>query len=225
MFEDEIKMEEKSSNIMGLLMALALAAAVIGGLTYFYLQSKRTLKPEEAAQIVNQLLAAQGPAKVHFHVGKVEPTVDEKPFDPHYKLLQRAGVVKLGKITYKGVDVALTPEGKQLLDQCGAQQEKNSDGTLAYTVPLATRKLLAISNIEMVTPGFAKVAYTWDWQTNKLGEDFDVKSPEMAKMNTWESSVLIQKYGADFYKDGGPKRVLLSLTWDDKNKVWKQYMP
>lgn len=223
MFEDEIRMEEKSSNVVPLLMALGLVVAIVGGIAYFIFESKRSLSPEQATQVVSNVLKSQGFAKVHFHTGKVEPSADEKPFDPHYKFLEKIGVVKLGKPTYKGLDVTLTPEGRAELKQCGAIEEKNADGTDAYTVPLANRKLLNISKIDMFRPGFAKVDYSWNWEPTKLGEEFDVNSPKMGTMNVWDRTVLIQKYGADFYKDTEPKKVQITIAWDDKTKEWKPY--
>jgi len=223
-FEDEIRMEERSSNIIPLLMALGLAAAIIGGIAYFILESKRTLTQEQATQIVTDILKTQGPAKVHFHAGgRVEPSMDEKPFDPQYRLLEKLGVVKLGKPTYKGLEVTITPEGLAELRQCGVKEEKNADGTDAFTVALANRKLLAVNKIELPRPGVAKVEYTWNWAPTKLGEDFDANSKAMATLTVWDRTILIQKYGADFYKDAEPKKVAITLSWDDKARNWKPY--
>ena len=224
MFEDEIKMEEKSSNIIPLLMAIGLAIAIIGGIGYFILESNRTLTQEQATQIVNDILKSQGQAKVHFHAGgRIEASMDEKPFDPHYKLLEKLGVVKLGKPTYKGLEVTITPEGMAELQKCGAELDKNADGTDAVTVPLATRKLIAVNKIDMPRPGMARVDYTWNWIPTKLGEDFDANSKVMATLPVWDRTVLIQKYGADFYKDAEPKKVSITLAWDDKIRNWKPY--
>ncbi|MBZ5647676.1 MAG: hypothetical protein LAN37_10680 [Acidobacteriia bacterium] len=224
MFEDEIKMEERSSNVVPLLMALGLIVAIVGGIGYYIMESKRTLSQEQATQVVSGILKTQGPAKVHFHVGaRIEPSMDERPFDPHYRLLEKVGVVKLGKPTYKGLEVKITPEGLAELKQCGAIEEKNADGTDAYTVPLANRKLIAVNKIDMPRPGFAKVEYTWNWETTKLGQDFDANSPAMASLTVWDRTVLIQKYGADFYNNAEPKKVAITLSWDNKTKAWKPY--
>ncbi len=221
MFEDEIKMEEKSSNVIPLLMALGLVVAIVGGIGYFIMESKRSVSQQEASRIVSDILKAQGPAKVHFHVGKVEPSMDEKPFDPHYRLLEKIGMVKLGKPTYKGIDVTLTSKGAEELKACNALEEKNADGSDAYTVPLANRKLVAVNKVEMSRPGVAQVAYTWNWQPTQLGDDFDANSKVMSTLPVWDRTVLIQKYGADFYKDAEAKKVVINLAWDDKSKTWK----
>ena len=223
MFEDEIKMEEKSSNWVPLLMALGLVVALAGGLVYFIMESKRTVTEAEAQQVANALLTAQGPGTVHFHVGQVKPSVDEKPFDPHYKLLAKAGIVKLGKPTVNGLSVTLTPAGKEILDACGAKEEKNPDGTEAYTVPLAQRKLVKIAKIQMLNPGRANMEYAWKWEPTKLGDDFDVNSPEMQSLNNWDRITLIDKYGASYYKDGKLKTNTIALVWDDKKSVWRPY--
>lgn len=221
MFEDEIKMEERSSNVVPLLMALGLAVAIIGGLVYFIKESKRTFTPQEAQQMATQILQAQGPVTLHFSTGMVEPSMVEKPFDPHYKLLAEAGLVKTGKPTYKGLDVTLTPEGKKMLDACGAKAKKGDSGGDSYDVPLATRKLLRVTNVEMISPGLAKVEYEWNWNPTPLGLIFDIKSPLMAGMSQWESATLIQKYGADFYKDSDTKKVTIRVLWDDNAKAWR----
>ena len=224
MFEDEIRMEERSSNIIPLLMAVALAVAIIGGIGYFILESRRTLTQEQAVKIVNDILKTQGVATVHFHAGgRVEPSMDEKPFDPHYKLLDKLVVVKLGKPTYKGLEVTITPEGMAELQKCGAALDKNADGTDAVTVPLANRKLIAVNKVEIPRPGMAKVEYTWTWAPTKLGEDFDANSKVMATLPVWDRTILIQKYGADFYKDAEVKKVTIKLAWDDKARNWKPY--
>jgi hypothetical protein len=221
MFEDEIKMEEKSSNVMPLLMVLGLVLAVGGALAYFILESKRTVSESEATQAATGLLNALGPEQVHFHVGFVKANVDEKPFDPHYKLLAKAGLLKLGKPTYKGLDVALTPQGKELFQALGAKTETNKDGTEAYTVTLATRKLVKISKVEVISPGRAVLEYQWNWEPTKLGLVFDINSPEMKSLTNWESVTLIQKYGATYYQDSKVKTEAVVLLWDDKSNVWK----
>ena len=225
MFEDQIKMEERSSNVMPLLMALALIVAIVGGIGYFIMESKRTLTQEQATQVVSAMLKAQGPAKVHFHTGgRVEPSMDERPFDPHYRLLEKLGVVMLGKTTYKGLEVKLTPDGLEELKKCGATEEKNADGTDAYTVPLANRKLIAVSKIDMTRPGMAKVEYSWNWEPTVMGKDFDANSKAMAALSVWDRTLLIQKYGADFYQNAEPKKVAISLTWDSKLNNWKPFV-
>lgn len=221
MFEEEIKMEEKSSNVVPLLMAIVLVGLLVGGIGYFVVESRRSVSEPEAQKAASAMIAAQGPQRVHFHVGFVKPSPDEQPFDPHYRLLEKAGVVKLSKPTYKGVDVKLTPEGQELLKLCGAKEEKNADGTEAYTVTLAERKLIKVAGIEMVNPTTAKIDYEWNWQPTALGLKFDVNSAEMMALPIWDTAVLIQKYGSTYYKDSKVKTTTMVLLWDEKAKAWR----
>jgi len=221
MFEEEIKMEEKSSNVTPLLMVLALAAALIGGIGYFAVEHTRKVSDEQARAATTALLEARGPEKVHFHVGFVTPTMGEKPYDPHYRLLENVGVVKLGKLSHKGRDVQLTPAGEELLRASGASEDKNPDGTRAFTVPLGYRKLVRVAQVEMLNPVQARVDYEWKWEPTPLGLRFDMNSAEMKSMETWETVVLIEHYGTTAYLDPKPKRGAALLNYDRKAKEWK----
>lgn len=222
MFEDEIKMEERSSNWVPMAMALGLVIALVGGVIYFVLEAKRSVSEAEAAQVATAVLKAQGPELVHFHVGELKPSVDEKLTDPHYRLLEKIGVVKVGKQDKKGrVPVELTAEGKTLLDACGKEEEKNPDGSAGLTVTLANRKLVKVTKIEMLSPGRARIAYEWNWQPTKLGDDFDVNSKYVAAMNTWDRLTLIQKYGVDYYAQSQVKTDTIAVVWDEQRKAWK----
>ena len=220
MFEDEIKMEEKSSNITPLLMVALLVLGALGVLGYIIMESTRTVSQQEALAAAKTEVAARGPEKIHFHVGLVKPGMDE-PFDPHYRLLEKAGLVKLGKPTFRGLDVTLTPAGVALLQACGAQEEKDKDGNVAYTVPLAERKLLEVTKVEMVNSRKAVVEYAWSWQPTPLGLVFDINSPAMAKLPINDSAVLIQKYGATYYQEQKPKTSSFQLLWDEKGRKWR----
>ena len=221
MFEEEIRMEEKSSNIMPLLMVVALVLGVLGIAGYLINESMRTVSDEQALAAAKTVFAARGPEKVHFHVGFVKPGTGEQPFDPHYRLLEKAGLVKLSKPTYKGVNVKLTPAGTELLGACGAQEEKNKDGTLGYTVTLAERKLLKVTKVEMVSPRKAGVEYEWNWQPTQLGLVFDLNGPSMAKLPIYDRAVLIQKYGATYYTDAKPQTNAFMLQWDQPSRTWR----
>ncbi len=222
MFEDEIKMEEKSSGIVPLLLVLALAAAIIGGGAYLYLDSKKALSPQEAASLVSSILKAQGPATLHFHSGFVKPSMDEKPRDPHYRLLEYAGLVKLAPVKGKSMmQITLTPAANATFMKIpDVIQKKELDGTTSYTVPLADRKLVQVSKVIMKTPQLAQVEYTWQWQPTKLGDIFDASGPLFAKLNTWDRSTLIQKYGADFYH-AQPQTAAIAFVRSQKG--WKVY--
>lgn len=221
MFEEEIKFEEKQSNIIPLLMIVTLVVGVLGVLGYFILESRRTVSDEQALQAGQAMIAAQGPEKVHFHVGFVRPSPDEQPFDPHYRLLAKAGLVKLSKPTYKGMDVKLTPAGEAMLKAMAAEEEKNKDGTVAYTMTLAERKFIRVVKVEMVSPQKAVVEYEWSWQPTQMGLIFDADSPEMKALPIYDAALLMQKYGSTYFKDSKVKTTAFVLLWDEEARQWR----
>jgi hypothetical protein len=180
---------------------------------------KKALSQEQAATFVSEYLNGQGPATVHFHVGVLQPSVDEKICDPHYRLLEKAGILKLAKTKGASLNVALTPDGQRELAAIkGVVKSKNSDGSDAYTVPLADRLLVAISSVKMTSRDIALVQFTWKWNPNKLGTVFDAAGPQVKSFNTWDRSTLIEKYSVAFY-GVDPVQAALSLTRSDKG--WK----
>ncbi len=216
MFEQEIEMEKQQSSVVPLLLVVALVVATVGAAVYFLIQSRQLLTTQEATNLAVEVLKAQGPATVKFHTGAVEPSMDDKPGDPHYRLLDKAGVVKLGKAKGRTVPVALTPKGEALLRQIsGVKQFKEKDGTQAYVVPLAERRLITVSKVTMTGTRRATVQFTWKWETNVLGESFDASGPAVKAFNTWDRATLIQKYGAAFYHEA-PKSVVIAAMKTDK---------
>ena len=219
-FEAEIKMEKRSS-ILPLLLLLSLMAAVLGVVAYVVLEvrARQPLSSKEAEPVVRNILQAQGPAIIHFHAGLVMPSVDEKPRDPHYRLLEKIGAVRTAKAAGGGTMVRLTPAAEQLFNSIsGVKKWKNADGTTSYAIPLAQRQLVAISKITMNGVNNAVVEYTWKWVPNQLGDDFDAGGERVRSFNTWDRATLIEKYGADFYH-GDPARASVSLMRGDKG--WK----
>lgn len=222
MFEDEIKMEERSSNWVPMAMALGLVLALAGGIAYFIMEAKRSVSEAEATQVAAAVLRAQGPEQIHFHVGTLKPSVDEKLTDPHYRLLDKIGVVKVGKPDKKGmVPVELTADGKTVLEACGSTAEKNADGSQGMTVTLANRKLVKVTKVEMLSPGRARIEYQWTWAPTELGNDFDVNSKYVTAMNSWDRLTLIQKYGVDYYQESKVKTDTIGVVWDEEHKTWK----
>jgi len=215
MFEQEIEMEKKTSSIVPLLLIVSLIVAVVGVSIYFVIQSRKVLTTAEANSVVTRILDGQGPITLHFQTGIVKAV--DKPRDPHYRLLEKAGYVKIGKDSsdYK-TPVSLTPKGEALLAElAGAKKSKNNNGNEEYAVPLASRKLVEINKVTMLTPSKATVEYTWKWETNKAGEMFDAAGPAVKAFNTWDRSALINKYGAHFYHEP-PSKVVLALMKTDK---------
>ncbi len=218
MFEQEVEMEKSQSSVVPLLLIVALILAIVGVSAYYVLESRKVLSNQEAAEIAAGALKAQGPATVRFHIGVIKSSVNDKPHDPHYQLLQKAGLVRVGKDTgpYKTITpVELTIQGQRLLDEiAGVTKGSEKDGTTVYSVPLAERKLIAVSKVNMINPTRAMVEITWKWEPNKLGNLFDASGSMVKGFNTWDRSILIQKYGADFYH-GEPTKVTLSMMKND----------
>jgi hypothetical protein len=217
MFEQELELEKKSSSVVPLLLILALVGVIVGTGAYWFVQSRKVLTQADAATAVNDILNAQGPALLRFHTGTVKSSVNEKPRDPHYKLLEKAGLVKVAAAK-KGAayNISLTAKGeKELTAFPEFQKSEEKDGSLALTVPLARRKLLQISKVTMNGPSMAKVEYTWKWEPTPIGDLFDANGAMMKAFNIWDTQALIEKYGANFYH-GDAKRMVVTLVKTDK---------
>jgi hypothetical protein len=216
MFEAELEMERKESSVIPLVLVLVLAGLIlggIGGVVYMVVQTKKGLPTQDAAAVLEQSLKQEAPAAVHFHTGTLKSSVNEKPGDPHYTLLQ-----KLGILTFKAqkdgrnFQVSLTPEGeKKLAAMADVQKTEEKDGTISYTVPLAGRRLVEVSKVTMDGPSTARVIYSWRWEPNEFGNGFDAAGPIVKGFNQWDRATLIQKYSADFYH-GEPIRTAAVLN-------------
>jgi hypothetical protein len=218
MFEQELEMEKKESSVLPLLFIVAFIVVIVGVAGYYVMQSRQVLGMNDATRIAAETLKNQGPAKMKFHVGDVNGSVFDAATSPNYKLLEKASLITLGKPkgTYgQTIPVALTSKGDEMLKAvAGVEQKKESDGTTLYTVPLAERKLVNVSEIKMVNPLHALVGISWAWQTNAMGELFDAAGPMVKSFNTYDRSMLIEKYGAAFYHDP-PTKVVLAMTKGD----------
>jgi len=219
MFEQEIELEKRHSGVVPLVVVVALILAVAGVAGYQLRESHNVLTAAEGADIASSALQARGPATVRFHVGLLVSSVADKPTDPHYRLLEKAGILKLvrkGKAYDSPVLVTLTPKGEELLNQIpGVKTTKEKDGTEAYVVPLAERRLVEVSKITMTGNRQATMEYRWRWKPNAIGESFDVAGATMQSFNTWDRATLINKYGADFY-NAAPTKAVMALVRTDK---------
>ncbi|MGA7079980.1 MAG: hypothetical protein WBQ43_00980 [Terriglobales bacterium] len=218
MFEAEVEMERRSS-FLPLLLMMCLVVAIVGLAGYVILQVRGTpLSAQKASVMVTAALQQRAPAAIHFRTGLVKPTADEKPDDPNYRLLEKAGIVKVAKAAGGKVEISLTPAGDQLLASvAGCKKEKEADGTDSYEVPLAQRQLVAIGNI--TTSGTnATIDYTWKWSPNQFGDVFDAGGSLVKSFNLWDRQTLINKYNADFYH-GDPTKATLALV--HKGQDWK----
>jgi hypothetical protein len=222
MFEQELELEKKSSTVVPLLLILSLAGVIVGTAAYWIIQSRKVLTQQEATTAVTSILKAQGPAVLRFHTGAVKSSINEKPRDPHYKLLEKAGLVKVstGKGKADIYNIALTPKGeKELTAFPEFQKNQEKDGTLALAVPLARRQLVQVTKVTMNGPSMAKVEYTWKWDPTPIGELFDANGQLIKGFNIWETQALIEKYGANFYH-GDAKRMVINLAKNDKG-TWQ----
>lgn len=214
MFEQEIEMEKRESSIVPLLLILTLIVAVVGVALYFVIQSRKVLTSAEANPLVVGILEAQGPITVRFQTGLVKGS--SNPRDPQYRLLEKAGYLKLGKDTANWkTPVSLTPKGEAFLGSLAGVKKSKKDGNDEYVVPLAQRKLVEINKITMHSASKATIEYTCKWETNPAGELFDAAGPAVKAFNTWDRSTLIDKYGAHFYHDP-PSKITIALMKTDK---------
>jgi len=162
MFEAEVEMEKRSSFLPFLLL-VCLLAGVVGIVTYvvFQVHEKTPLSAQEASGIVASALQGPGPAITHFRTGLVKPSANEKPGDPNYRLLEKAGIVKLANAARGSVLVSLTPGGERLtMALPDLKKWKETDGTFSYQAPLAQRQLVSIAGVTMIGVHNATVEYT-----------------------------------------------------------------
>jgi hypothetical protein len=223
MFEQEVELEKHESSVVPILLIVTMIVCIVGVAGYYVWQNKQVISNADAGNAISTILRQQGPTTVRFHVGMVKPSVAENPEGPHYRLLEKAGLVKLGKASQHGVPVALTSAGQKLLSEIpNASQVKEKDGTDLYVVPLAERRLVDISKITMNSPTRATIIYSWKWEPNRLGNLFDASGSLVKSFNTWDRSTLIDKYGANFYH-GDPTKVQIVLTKPD-NGPWQPFV-
>jgi hypothetical protein len=199
MFEAEIEMEKKSNSFGPVLFIALLVLCIAGGIYYAVHESKKSMSETEASQIITSILKTKGPVMFHFRTGYVIQTVEEKPFDPHYKLLEKAGIIKTAKRDL-GLQVTLTPAGEKVLSEISGVSRVKKEKGEEIIVPLASRKLVAITKVEVPSPSRATVSYTWKWEPTRLGQIFDASSSYVAGFNVWQRGSLIKDYGVDFYQ-------------------------
>ncbi len=213
MFEEEIEFDKKEGGGFGpLIVIVAMVALLVGGIGWFIWQSAQTIKPDQASKYLTANFNAQGPAVVKFHTGLLTSSVNDKLEDPHYKLLEKAGLISIKKEKNQDLQVALTEKGEKMISAIPELKKVNdSDGSIAYTVPLASKELVKVDKITKIGTGKVEIEYTWKWKPNELGNVFDAAGPEVKSFGTWDRSVLIDKYGAEFY-NADPKKVTLLMV-------------
>lgn len=208
LFEQETQMEESGVSFR-LVAIIAVIVALGVGIGYFFVRQQKDLAPETATPGLTASLQARGPATISFRVGHIEPSVAEKPHDPHYKLLQSAGILSVKDDKKGGIFSILTPDGQSVLTALGAKALKNTDGTQTYVVPLATRELTNVGKITMAGANGAYVEFTWKWKPNVLGQKFDASGALVQKFSSWDRATLIKEYGVDFFNDSKTGRAYM----------------
>jgi hypothetical protein len=218
MFEQELELEKRESSILPLLLMVGLIVLVVGVALHFVSESRSVLTTADATPIVLAALDNQGPATVRFQTGLIDNAGESTP-DPRYRLLEKAGYIKIGKDKKGNLPIALTPQGQEFLGQiAGVKKSKTKDGNDEYVVPLAQRKVVEVGKVTMLEPAKAVVEYSWKWEPNLAGDLFDAAGPAVKSFNTWDRATLIDKYGAAFYHAAQTKAAM-ALVKDDK--VWR----
>jgi len=198
MFEEEIKMEERSSSVGPMLLIVAVCLTIVGTAIYVMHEAHKGMSQAEAKRAVSAMLEQRGPATVHFRTGLVKPSAAGKTTDPSYQLLETAQVITMEKHD-NGVQVTLTNDGAKMLSGiAGTAHTHNSDGTEDYTVPLATRQLVAVTGVNVTSPSAASIRYTWKWQPTAMGDVFDLAGNYVAGFDVWQRDAL-SKEGADLF--------------------------
>jgi len=221
MFEQEIDMEKRQSSVVPLLLIVALIVVIVGVAAYYVLENKKVLATEDAARLVTSTLKEQGPTTLEFRVGRVVASVDARPHDPQYRLLEKVGLIKVGKDQGRITPIVLTPAGEAFLKAVpGVTKVKTkTDESETYVVPLAEHQLVGAPKVKMLAIGRANVEFDWAWQTTKMGDLFDAAGSEVKSFNTWDRGTLIDKYGAKFYH-AAPVHAAIVVARNDKG-VWQ----
>ena len=217
MFEQEIEMEQRQSSVVPLLLIVTMILAMLIVAGYYVVENRKVLPTAEAGNLIAESLKADGPATLHFETGRVIATVQEKPHDPNYRLLEKAGLLKIGKAQGRVTPVDLTPTGrKQLAAIPGVIQTNDAkDQTTSYIVPMAERKLVGTPKVTMTGMGRATAEFAWAWEPNQIGELLDAAGPLVKSFNTWDRGTLIDKYGAKFYH-AEPTKAVIAFVKTDK---------
>jgi hypothetical protein len=218
MFEQEMELEKHQSSALPLLLIVGIIVALVGIAGYFLIQSRKSLSPAEASQVATNILNAQEPPAVSFHVGMVPDGYEENAKDPRYRLLEKAGVITIGKSKNNKTPVSLTAKGEDLIKQIQGVKQKDDEGKQAFTIPLAERKLVAVLSVKMNGPERASITYTWKWAPNALGNEFDASAGKLAGFSTWDRVTLIDKQGARFYQETPPP---VTVNVVDTKKGWQ----
>ena len=216
MFEQEVEMEQRQSSVVPLLLIIAMIMAFVGVAGYYVVQSRKVLPAAEASSLIISSLKQDGPVTFQFKVGPVIGSVQDRPHDAHYRLLEKAGLITIGKDNGRITPIAMTAAGTKLFAEiAGVQQTRDpKDHTTLYVVPVAERTLVGTPTVTMTGMGRARAEFTWGWAPNKMGEMLDASGPMVKGFNTWDRGTLIDKYNVKFYH-GEPTKAAMAFERAD----------
>jgi len=213
MFEQEIEMEQRQSSVVPLLLIVAMILTIVGVAGYYLIENRKVLSSADAAKLVAAELKKEGPSTIHFQAGIVTASVQERPHDPNYRLLEKAGLLTIGKDQDYGrrTPILLTAAGRKTFEELPGVSRTRDDKEKSetYVVPVAERVLVGTPQVTMNGIGRATVEFTWEWQPNQIGEFFEASGPLVKSFNTWDRATLIDKYGTKFYHGQPTKTTLL----------------
>jgi hypothetical protein len=220
MFEQEIEMEARESSGIGpVLVVLLLVALFLGGIGVVVYQGKQAVKAGEAAAIIQSQLKTKPPVTVTFSTGNVSYGAADAPTQPQYKLFASAGYLKIGKGKGWAEQVDVTPQGKEFFSSIpGMKTVPDKSGMVIYSVPLASRKLVAVGAITKLGAEKCSVQYTWAWQPTKAGDLFDVAGKAVQDLPLYDRSVLIEQHGANYYHAAPAQSAITVVKYD---KGWE----
>lgn len=217
MFEQEIEMEQRQSSVVPLLLIILMIVAFVGVAAYYVVQNQKVLPATEASNLIVNSLKEGGPVTIQFRTGMVIASVAERPHGPNYRLLEKAGLLNIGKDKGRATPVTLTAQGRKLMaDLPGVSKSKDAkDGTDIYVVPVAERVLSGTPQVTTMGMGRAKAEFTWAWAPNQVGELLDASGALVKSFNTWDRGTLIDKFNVKFYH-GDPTKGTLYFARGDK---------
>jgi hypothetical protein len=220
MFEQELEMEQRQSSVVPLLLIIAMIMAFVGVAGYYVVQNRKVLPAAEASSLITSSLKQDGPVTFQFKVGQVIASVQDRPHDANYRLLEKAGLIKIGNDKGRVTPIALTAAGTKLFAEIpGTRQTKDPKAnTTSYVVPVAFRTLAGMPNVTMTGMGRATAEFAWTWEPNKVGEMLDASGSLVKSFNTWDRGTLIDKYGVKFYH-GAPTKAIMAFVRADNG--WK----
>jgi len=221
MFEQEVEMEQRQSSVVPLLLIVAMILTIVGVAGYYLNENRKVLSKADASNLITVALNETGPATIHFQVGQVIASVQEKPHDANYRLLAKAGLLTIGKDQGRTTPVALTAKGRSFFAEIPgvAQAKDEKDRSITYTVPIAERKVVGAPKVTMKGIGRATVEFAWVWEPNKMGELLDASGPLVKSFNTWDRATLIDKYGARFFHGETTK---VAMSFAKEGNAWHQ---